>query len=142
MTDIRHQIVIDAPVSEVYAALATADAISAWWDKQTPVQTDRGLVLEHYPGPEHGVVKLRVAELVPNKRVEWACISTHPKTSPASAWTGTHFVFELIPEAGSTTLDFRQTGYDERSQFRESNTRAWGQVLQTLKKVVESRRAA
>ena len=87
-------------------------------------------------------MKLRVAELVPNKRVEWACISTHPKTSPASAWTGTHVVFELTPRAESTRLDFRQTGYDERSQFLESNTRAWGQVLQNLKKVVESRRAA
>lgn len=42
------------------------------------------------------MVKLRVVELVPNKRVEWECISTHPKSSPASAWTGTHFVFEIV----------------------------------------------
>ena len=74
MATIRHQVMIDAPVAKVYEALSTADGISTWWDKQTPTQTDRGLVLEHNPGPEHGVVKLRVVELVPNKRVEWECI--------------------------------------------------------------------
>ena len=93
MANIRHQVLIDAPGAKVYQALATAEGISTWWDKQTPARTERGLVLKHNPGPEHGVVKLRVIEQVPNKRVEWECISTHPKTSPASAWTGTHFHF-------------------------------------------------
>jgi hypothetical protein len=79
------------------------------------------------------VVQLRVIELVPNKRVEWECISTHPKGSPASAWTGTHFIFEItkrnnIPSSGSnpkqiraTTLDFCQDGYDQRSEFFDFN---------------------
>ena len=150
MTAIRHQVLINAPVAKVYEALSTPDGISTWWDKQTPTQTDRGLVLEHNPGPEHGVVQLRVVELVPNKRVEWECISTHPKTSPASAWTGTHFIFEIaerddVVSSGAnrnqlraTTVDFCQDGYDERSEFFESNKLAWGEVLQNLKQVVES----
>src|SRR5438874_4071006 len=74
MATIRHQVLIDAPVAKVYEAISTADRIGTWWDKQTATQTDRGVVLEHNPGPEHGVVKLRVVELVPNKRVEWECI--------------------------------------------------------------------
>ena len=68
MTTIRHQVLIDAPVAKVYQALSTAEELSTWWDKQTPTQTDHGLVLEHNPGPEDGVVQLRVIELVPNKR--------------------------------------------------------------------------
>jgi uncharacterized protein YndB with AHSA1/START domain len=153
MAIIHHQVSINAPVAKVYQAISAADGIGTWWDKQTPIQTDRGLVLEHNPGPEHGVVKLRVVELIPNKRVEWECISTHPKSSPASAWTGTHFIFELVERgdgtvSGSgrdqdktTTLDFRQVGYDEQSEFFGSNNFAWGQVLQNLKQVVESRRS-
>jgi uncharacterized protein YndB with AHSA1/START domain len=153
MATIRHHVLIDAPGVKVYQALSTAEGISTWWDKQTPTQTDRGLVLEHNPGREHGVVQLRVIELVPNKRVEWECISTHPKSSPASAWTGTHFIFEITehnntPSSGSnpkqiraTTLDFCQDGYDERSEFFESNKLAWGEVLQNLKQVVESQRS-
>jgi uncharacterized protein YndB with AHSA1/START domain len=153
MATIHHQVVIDAPVAKVYEAISTAEGISTWWDKQTATQTDRGLVLEHNPGPEHGVVKLRVVELVPNKRIEWECISTHPKSSPASAWTGTHFIFEIAERdngasSGSnpnqmraTTLDFRQDGYDERSEFFGFNKVAWGDVLKNLKQVVESQRS-
>jgi uncharacterized protein YndB with AHSA1/START domain len=153
MATIHHLVLINAPVAKVYAAISTADGVSTWWDKQTPIQTDRGLVLEHNPGPEHGVVQLRVVELIENKRVEWECISSHPKSSPASAWTGTHFVFEMAEHdkdvspaskddrIRATTLDFSQTGYDERSEFFGSNNLAWGEVLQNLKKVVEAQRS-
>jgi hypothetical protein len=95
-----------------------------------------------------------VVELVPNKRIVWECISNHPKSSPASAWTGTRFIFEMAERgdgaapsgSGSnqdriTTLDFRQTGYDEQSEFFGFNNFAWGQVLQNLKQVVESQRS-
>ena len=129
MAAIRHQVLIDAPAAKVYQAISTPEAVGTWWDKQTPTQTDRGMVLEHNPGPEHEVVKLRVVEQVPNKRMEWECISTHPKSSPASARTGTHFIFDIaerdsVVSSGSnpnlirvTTLDFKQDGYDERSEF-------------------------
>lgn len=116
MSTIHHQLLIKAPVARVYEAIATADGISTWWDRQTAVPTARGLVLEHNPGPEHGMVKLRVVEQVPNTRIEWECISTHPPSSPASAWTGTHFIFDMAEGPGEggegdhTTLDFRQTG--------------------------------
>jgi uncharacterized protein YndB with AHSA1/START domain len=33
---------IDAPVERVYKAIATADGISSWWDKQTTKQTESG----------------------------------------------------------------------------------------------------
>ena len=136
MTTIHHQVQIDAPVARVYESLARADEISKWWDKQTPRTTEGGVVLEHNPGPEHGIVQLRVVELIPNMRVEWECISTHPASSPASAWTGTHFIFDLTKHGDSgTTLDFRQTNYDERSAFFENNKNAWLQVLQNLKRV-------
>jgi hypothetical protein len=49
-------------------------------------------------------------------------------------------MFELAERGDRTTaLDFRQTNYDEHSPFFRSNTVAWGQVLERLKQVVESR---
>jgi uncharacterized protein YndB with AHSA1/START domain len=138
MTTIHHQLLVSAPIARAYEAIASAEGISTWWDKQTPRQTESGLVLEHNPGPEHGIVKLRVVELVPNERVEWECISRHSPSSPASAWTGTHFIFALAARGeGVSALDFQQTGYDERSAFFNSNKDAWWQVLQNLKRVVE-----
>ena len=82
MATIHHQVAIDAPPAKVYAAIATADGISTWWDKQTAVNSERGLVFEHNPGPEHGVVKLRVVELVPNKRVGAVASSSSPTRRP------------------------------------------------------------
>ena len=152
MATIHHQVAIAAPVARVYAAISTAEGIGTWWDRQTATETPQGLVLEHNPGPEHGAVKLRVVESIPDKRVEWECISTHPATSPASAWTGTRFVFELSERASpaarflcpgqspATTVDFRQVGYDERSEFAGFNNFAWGMVMQNLKQVVESQK--
>jgi uncharacterized protein YndB with AHSA1/START domain len=141
MKTIHHELLIDAPVARVYDAIATANGISTWWDPQTPKQTDRGLVLEHNPGPEHGIVQLLVVDRVPNTRIEWECVSTHPASSPASAWTGTHFIFELSGHGGTTEVDFRQTGYDEGSAFFNANKDAWGEVLQNLKRVVETSRS-
>jgi uncharacterized protein YndB with AHSA1/START domain len=150
MATIHHQIAVAVPVAKVYKAISTSEGIGTWWDKQTATETPDGLVLSHNPGPGHGEVQLRVVELVPNQRVEWECISMHPTTSPASAWTGTRFVFELTegesparrflcPNAArATTVDFRQSGYDETSEFAGFNNLAWGMVLQNLKQVVES----
>ena len=49
-------------------------------------------------------------------------------------------VYEFIATAGNraAALDFRQTGYDERSTFFEDNKSAWWQVLQNMKRVVEA----
>ena len=140
MSSIRHQLTIEAPAALVYQALSKPEAIGTWWDRQTAAQTDRGLVMEHDPGPQHGVVKLRVVEHLPSRRVEWECISTHPSSSPASAWTGKRFTFELVERGGTTTVNFSQTGYDEQSEFFASNNFAWAQVLANLKRVVESER--
>ena len=138
---IHHELSINAPTSKVYEAIASAERIGTWWDKHTSVQTERGLVLEHNPGPEHGPVRFLVLESIPNRRVEWECISVHPASSPASAWTGTHFTFELEPrdQARATKLDFHQLGYDERSPFYQTNQAAWGEVLKSLKRAVEAR---
>jgi hypothetical protein len=47
MATIHHGISINAPAAKVYEALSLVDQIGTWWDKQTALQTDRGLVLEH-----------------------------------------------------------------------------------------------
>jgi uncharacterized protein YndB with AHSA1/START domain len=138
MATIHHQVLVDAPLTSVYQAIATPDGVSTWWDKQTPRQTPDGLVLEHNPGAEHGIVRLRVVELVPDERIEWECISTHPESSPASAWTGTQFIFDLSLRGQATAVDFRQIGYDDRSPFFPTNREAWRTVLENLKRVVEA----
>ena len=152
MATIYHQLWINAPVAKVYELISTAEGISRWWDKQTATRTDDGLIFEHNPGPEHGVVKLKVLEMVPNKRVEWECISIHNKTTPAFAWTGTHLTFELTEREkfapanvswaaavpALAILDFRHSGWAESSEYFGFCSYAWATVLQQLAQVCES----
>ncbi|MCL2658150.1 MAG: SRPBCC domain-containing protein [Betaproteobacteria bacterium] len=147
MATIYHQVWVNAPVEKVYAALTSAEAIGTWWDKQTPVQTDEGLVLEHNPGPEHGVVKLRVVKQLPDKRIEWECVSMHPQSSPAFGWPGTHIMFDLSARKAPTwmggaetmcVVDFHQTNYSDISPFFGFNNFTWALILQNLKQAVEA----
>lgn len=151
MATLYHQVWIDAPVSKVYDALATAEGLGRWWAPHTSTKTDAGLVLAHNPGGEHGEVRMKVLETTRDTRVEWEIISTHPKQSPASAWAGTHMVFELSERENPgvwrgvssesprmTVLEFRHTGWNENSEFFGFCNFAWGATLLVLKQWCEA----
>lgn len=122
----------------MYTLIATESGISRWWDAPKAVKDAEGTILEFRPGERHGVLRMRVLDLAPNRRVEWQCISTHPQSSPASAWTGTHVIFEISEKNGATILDFRHTGWDEASPYFGFCNYHWGEALQKLKQVCES----
>jgi uncharacterized protein YndB with AHSA1/START domain len=151
MATLYHQVWMSAPIGKVYGAISSADGLGRWWAPHTATRTPEGLVLAHNPGPEHGEVQMKVVETVPDRRVEWEIISTHPRRSPASAWTGTRVVFELserenpgarlgIEHAGPrmTVLEFRHRGWDEQSEYLGFCNFAWGATLLMLKEWCES----
>ena len=150
MATLHHQVWIDAPVPKVYEALSSAEGLGHWWAPHTSTQTNAGLVLAHDPGPEHGAVEMKVVDTTQNKRVEWEIISTHPKSSPASAWTATHIIFELSQrdkprwmggEGGKpapTVVEFRHEGWNETSEYFGFCNFAWGETLVMLKQWCES----
>lgn len=151
MATLYHQVWINAPVGRVYEAISTAKGLSRWWAPHTSTETDGVTVLAHNPGAEHGEVKMKVLDTVQDKRVEWEIISSHPKRSPASAWTGTYIVFEIAEREnpGSwlgigggqrhmTVLEFRHSGWDEKSEYFGFCNFAWGETLLMLKQWCES----
>ncbi len=147
MATLCHEVWIDAPTARVYKALADADGLSEWWTRHTAVETDQGLVLESNPGPEHGPVRMKVLDRSQDVRVEWECISTHPRSSPASAWTFTRITFEIarrqVPPWSARTTDMvvltlRHSGWDELSEFLGFCNFQWAVALQKLKQVCES----
>ncbi|MFY9608899.1 MAG: SRPBCC domain-containing protein [Blastocatellia bacterium] len=151
MATLHHQVWIDAPASRVYEAISTADGLGKWWAPHTSTETDKGLVLSHSPGGEHGDVKMKVTDTVKDRRVEWEIISTHPSRSPASAWTGTHIISEISERENPgawlgissgkrhlAVLEFRHTGWDESSEYFGFCNFAWGHTLLLLKQWCES----
>lgn len=152
MATLYHQVWIDSPISKVYEALATAEGLGRWWAPHTSTEIDAGLVLAHNPGGEHGEVKMKVLDRAQDKRVEWEIISTHPKRSPASAWTGTHIIFELTARENPglwlgvsgggpqmTVLEFHHVGWNEDSEYFGFCNFAWGATLLMLKQWCESK---
>ncbi len=152
MATLYHQVWINAPAAKVYEAISSADGLGRWWAPHESTETDRGLVLSHDPGPEHGAVRLKVLDLAPNKRVAWECISTHPKSSPASAWTGTHLTWEISERDNRVALtglgrdgdriailDFIHSGWDESNEYFGFCNFAWGGALEMLKKWCETK---
>jgi hypothetical protein len=152
LATLYHQVWINAAPTRVYEAIATAAGVGSWWGKQTERRSGEGVFLEHDPGPAHGVVSLEVLRSIKDRRVEWECVSQHPSTSPASAWTGTHLTFDISERANLAAmsgfgadgdrivvLDFRHSGWNESSPYLGFCNFAWGQALAGLKKVCEAR---
>jgi uncharacterized protein YndB with AHSA1/START domain len=134
MATLYHQVWITAPAGKVYEAVSTENGVGSWWDRPRMVASGDGLVLEFRPGAEHGVLRMKVLAMVQDRRVEWQCISTHPKSSPASAWTGTHVRFEISEREGVSILDFRHSGWDETSAYFGFCNYQWGVALQALQR--------
>ncbi|HEX6567068.1 MAG TPA: SRPBCC domain-containing protein [Chthoniobacterales bacterium] len=139
MGSIRHQVSIRVPATDLYHAISTETGIGSWWDKPDTVRSEAGTVLEFRPGPGHGVLKMKVLINTRDRHVEWECISTHAKSSPASAWTGTHVIFEISEQDGTSVLNFRHTGWDEDNEYFAFCNYNWGVALQKLKLHCESR---
>jgi len=145
MATIKHEVWIDAPPRRVFELLDSAEAISSWWDQQTKRDTPDGIVFEHSPGPEHGIVQFLVLESTPNL-VRWRCISSHPQNVPASEWTGTEIVFRIGERAGSnaameqwaarfsvqTVLHLEHSGWPNDAKFLAFCNFAWAAVLTNL----------
>lgn len=154
MTAIHHQLWIDAPLSTVYAGLATAGGLSQWWIAHQQSVIDGATLLSHNPGAGHGVVAMKVLETVPDQRVRWEVISDHPSMSPASAWLGTEIRFDLsrraspgpwrgLPHEGEpmTVLEFHHLGWDPHSDYLGFCSQAWAETLVLLRRWAEAHAA-
>ena len=69
MSDILHQITINAPKDKVYAALSTVDGLAGWWTSTTKGESAPGKTLEFRSGDS--VTKMRVEELDEGNPVAW-----------------------------------------------------------------------
>lgn len=145
MASIEQEIWIDAAPDRVFELLSTAEAISTWWDQQTKKETPDGVVFEHSPGPEHGVVQFLVLESAPHL-IKWKCISSHAENVPASEWIGTEIAFHIGNRGSSsvatekwaanipvqTVLTLKHSGWREGARYMAFCNFAWARVLTNL----------
>lgn len=138
MASIRHQLRIKAPAAQIFERLTTGSGIASWWD--TPAAERSGYVeyWDFRPGPDHGVLRMKVVSTVPKERVEWECVSRHEPSSPASAWTDTRITFALEDTGPATVLHFRHEAWDEENRFYPFCSYEWAMALRKLKQECEA----
>ena len=84
-------------------------ALSKWWPEEYVGESIKlNTVFDLKTGDGH-YAKNRVIEFVPDKKLVWLTISSFRKTDKFD-WTGTRFIFELIPDGNTTNLRFTYDG--------------------------------
>jgi uncharacterized protein YndB with AHSA1/START domain len=136
--ELWHEVWIDAPTDDVFAALTTKEGIDGWWGPTVSAEPRVGAVVEldHQLGD---LLRMEIVELVPNERVVWKCVSTFTDPSnPASEWSGQVLSFELAPRRDVellgnahrvTVLTFHNSGWPADSRWGGFCNAAWGQTL-------------
>jgi uncharacterized protein YndB with AHSA1/START domain len=133
MPDIRHRVVISAPLADVYEAVATTDGLSNWWTRDG-VRGDASekSTLQFFFGHPEPAAVMEVTELRPEGQVRWTCVGG------ADEWVGTKITFDLTDTDGETAVLFTHADWRSPSEFMAHCSARWAYFLLSLKSLVET----
>jgi hypothetical protein len=138
MTDIWHEVWIEAPTRTVFDALTTKDGLDGWWGPVAGAEPRIGYVIDF----DHGLgapLRMEIIDLVADQRVAWKCVSEfEDPTNPASEWTNQTLRFDVAPRRpvallggmqDVAVLTFHNSGWPADARWRGFCNTAWGEVL-------------
>lgn len=136
MADIIHRIGINAPITKVYEAVATAQGVAGWWTRDTTETAKVGGKLNvrfrHRDGTQIGHMDFEMTRLDPNREVRWRFTDGPPE------WIGTEATFELTQDAGMTVVSFGHRNWKEPVEFMAHCSMKWATFLLSLRELVET----
>jgi uncharacterized protein YndB with AHSA1/START domain len=136
MVDIIHKVGIKAPISKVYAALATPEGVAGWWTKETTGGSKLGSTMKvvfHSPSGElKGEMEFELLKLDPNEQVVWRI-----KSGPEE-WIGTDVTFALSQRGEQTIVMFGHRNWREAVEFTAHCSMKWATFLLSLRQLVET----
>jgi uncharacterized protein YndB with AHSA1/START domain len=133
MVDIRHRVVISAPLASVYEAVATADGISEWWTRDgVRGESSEGSRLQFFFGQPQPAAVMDVTRLDSGGHVDWTCVEG------ADEWVGTRIAFDLTAKDDETVVLFAHAGWREPVDFMAHCSARWAYFLLSLKSYVET----
>ena len=133
MPDIKHRVVVRAPLANVYTAIATKEGLSNWWTRDgVRGESSIGSQLEFYfDGPEPAAV-MRVKQLDERGHVSWGCVAG------ADEWIGTSLNFDLRSGDGETVVMFAHADWREPGEFMAHCSARWAYFMLSAKRLVET----
>jgi len=130
MANIEHLQTVHVPASKVYDTLTTAEGLSEIWTKELVVTNRVGFVNEFRFG-SNDVTKMRIEEVLLNKKVVWQCIDSDPE------WIGTMISFDIEEKNGKSFVTLRHSNWREVTPFYRSCNYNWAIFLLSLKSYCE-----
>ena len=89
MPNIRHALLIGAPVEKVFSALTTQEGLSAWWTPDVKATPELGSIARFAFGPTY-CKEMKITELTPPTFLKWNCFA-----GAEDEWIGTSISFKL-----------------------------------------------
>ncbi len=126
MANIEHLQTVHAPASKVYETLTTAEGLAEIWTNELIVNNQVGFVNEFRFGSDD-VTKMKIEELIPNKKVVWHCIDSDAE------WIGTMISFDIEEKNGKSFITLRHMNWKEVTPFYRSCNYNWAFFLYSLK---------
>jgi uncharacterized protein YndB with AHSA1/START domain len=132
--DIRHEIIIQAPLQRVYEALTTQEGLQSWWTSDTQAVPEVGSVAVFGFFNRSTIFRMRIDELTPAKRVRWSC------EGDVDEWIDTEIRFDLEPdEADGSKLRFRHKNWHSTAGIYAQCNTTWGNLMFRLKAFAEGK---
>jgi uncharacterized protein YndB with AHSA1/START domain len=130
--DIRHRVVISAPLGSVYEAVATTEGVSEWWTRDSVRgESSEGSTLQFFFGRPEPAAVMEVTRLDPDGQVNWTCVEG------ADEWVGTTLAFDLTHQGDDTVVLFTHADWREPSEFMAHCSARWAYFLLSLKSYLE-----
>ncbi|MCC3372628.1 SRPBCC domain-containing protein [Cohnella sp. REN36] len=130
MANIEHLQTVNVPASKVYETLTTAEGLSEIWTNELIINNQIGFINEFRFG-SNDITKMRVEELITNKKVMWQCIDSDPE------WIGTIISFDIEAKNGKSFITLRHMNWREVTPFFRSCNYNWAIFLYSLKTYCE-----
>lgn len=146
---IEREIVIAAPVEQVWAVLTEPAHLSQWFSEGSPAQVDlRPGGIMRVDHAEAGVFPARIERVEPPWFLSYRWASAYPAEETTDS-NSTLVEFTLIPEAGRTRLRLTESGFAalvipaERLPYssHESHSAGWTSKLIELQEYTEKHAA-
>jgi uncharacterized protein YndB with AHSA1/START domain len=131
MPDIDHEFSVHASAPQVFAAVATADGLNAWWTLTCKGQPAAGNDYQLGFGAGYDWIG-HVTECTENEAIEWQI------ESGDEDWNGTRVALRLKDTGdGSTAVRFRHSGWPADNGHYRGSTYCWAMYLRLMKRHVE-----
>jgi len=126
--DFTTTILVDNTPEEVFNAI---NNVRGWWSEEIEGSTDKINSEFDYHYEDVHRCKIKVIELVPNKKIVWSVLDNYFKfTKDKSEWKGTKIIFDIGKKDNKTEMRFTHEGLVPAYECYEICRDAWTGYIQ------------